>query len=82
MEKNNIETLRKYLFDAIRGLKEGSMDVDTAKAMSSVASEISKTAKLEIDYRVKTGKIKKSEYIECDKVNGITKPDYIKRIEA
>ena len=73
-EKNNIETLRGYLFDAIRGLKAGTVDVATARAMSQVASEISKTAKLEIDYMVQTGKTRRVEYIEADKIEGMTPP--------
>ena len=73
-EKNNIETLRGYLFDAIRGLNAGTVDVATARAMSAVASEISKTAKLEIDYMVQTGKTRRVEYIEADKIEGMTPP--------
>lgn len=78
-EKNTIETLRGYLFDAIRGLKDGSVDVAQARAMASVASEISKTAKLEIDYMVQTGKTRRVEYIEDGKVEGVTPPKAIAR---
>ena len=69
-----MEAVGGYLFDAIRGLKAGTVDVATARAMSQVASEISKTAKLEIDYMVQTGKTRRVEYIEADKIEGMTPP--------
>lgn len=69
---NDIVGLRDLLFDALRGIKDGSVDVDQAKAISAVASEISKTARLEIDYMVKTGKIRRSEFIEAERIEGIT----------
>lgn len=69
---NNIDTLRTHLFDTLEGLKTGKIDVEQARAISAVASEISKTARLEIDYMVKTGKIRRSEFIEAERIEGIT----------
>lgn len=71
---NDIVGLRDLLFDALRGIKNGSVDVDQAKAISAVASEISKTARLEVDYMLKTGKIRRSEFIESERIEGITPP--------
>jgi len=71
---NDIVGLRDLLFDALRGIKDGSVDVDQAKAISAVASEISKTARLEVDYMLKTGKIRRSEFIEAERIEGITPP--------
>lgn len=69
---NDIVGLRDLLFDALRGIKNGSVDVDQAKAISAVASEISKTARLEVDYMLKTGKIRRSEFIESERIEGMT----------
>lgn len=48
--KNNIEELRAHLFETMRGLKDGSIALDTAKAISEVGQTIINTAKVEIDY--------------------------------
>lgn len=71
---NNIDTLRTHLFDTLEGLKSGKIEVDKARAIAAVASEISKTARLEIDYMLKTGKTRKSEFIEADRIEGMTPP--------
>ena len=71
---NDIVDLRNHLFETIEGLKNGKVDVATAKAVAAVASEISKTARLEIDYMMKTGKVHKSEFIEADRIAGMTPP--------
>jgi len=46
----NIDTLRTHLFDAMKGLKDGSMTVEKAKAMSDIAQTIINSAKVEVDY--------------------------------
>lgn len=46
----NIETLREHLFAALAGLKDGSIDIDRAKAMSDIGQTIINTAKVEVDY--------------------------------
>lgn len=52
---NNIESLRGHLFDALKGLKDGSMDIDKAKAMSDIAQTIINSAKVEVEYAKATG---------------------------
>lgn len=47
---NDITELRSHLFDTLRGLKEGTVDVEKAKAMSQLADTIIDTAKVEVDY--------------------------------
>jgi hypothetical protein len=48
--KNNIEGLREHLFDALAKLKDGKIDVATARAVSDIGQTIINTARVEIDY--------------------------------
>ena len=52
---NDIESLRTHLFDALQGLKDGSVPIEKAKAISDVAQTIINTAKVEVDYAKATG---------------------------
>lgn len=52
---NNIDDLRTHLFDAIRELKAGRIDIDKAKAISEIAQVIVNSAKVEVDYAKATG---------------------------
>lgn len=60
---NSINDLRTHLFDALRGLKNGSMDVEKAKAMSDIAQTIINSAKVEVDY-IKASGSKGSGFLE------------------
>jgi hypothetical protein len=60
---NNIADLRTHLFDALKGLKDKSMDIETAKAVSDIAQVIVNTAKVEVDY-VKASGAKGSGFLE------------------
>jgi hypothetical protein len=52
---NNVNDLRAHLFAALKGLKDGSVDVNTAKAMSEVAQVIINSAKVEVEFAKATG---------------------------
>lgn len=52
---NNVNDLREHLFTALKGLKEGTIDVDRAKAMSEVAQVIINSAKVEVEFAKATG---------------------------
>lgn len=52
---NDITALRGHLFDTLRGLKDGSIEIDKAKAVSQIADTIIDTAKVEVDYMRVTG---------------------------
>jgi hypothetical protein len=52
---NNIEALREHLFDALKGLKDKSIDIERAKAMSDIAQTIINSAKVEVEYAKATG---------------------------
>ncbi|TYP71566.1 MULTISPECIES: hypothetical protein [Nitrosomonas] len=48
--QNNITELRAILFDTLRGLKDKSIDIEHAKAISDTAQVIINSAKVEADY--------------------------------
>jgi len=52
---SDINDLRSHLFEAIQGLKNKTMDLDTAKAISDISQTIINTAKVEVDYMKVTG---------------------------
>lgn len=52
---NNINDLRTHLFDAIRSLKNGTIDIEKAKAISDIAQVIVNSAKVEVDHAKVTG---------------------------
>jgi len=47
---NDITELRSNLFDTLRGLKDGSMEIDRARAIADIAKTITDTAKVEVDF--------------------------------
>lgn len=52
---SDITELRKHLFDTLEALKDGSMEIDRAKAMAQIADTIIDTAKVEVDFIRATG---------------------------
>ena len=47
---NNITELRTHLFDTLRDLKAGKMDLERAKAINDTAQTIINSAKVEVDH--------------------------------
>lgn len=47
---NDITELRQHLFDTLRGIKDGSMKIESAKAINETAQTIINTAKVEVDH--------------------------------
>lgn len=58
--KNKLGDLRDHLFETLEGLKDGSLDVDQAKAVTGVAQALIGSAKVELDYMRLTGNHKSS----------------------
>jgi hypothetical protein len=52
---NTIDDLRTHLFDALKGLKNKTMDIETAKAISDISQVIVNTAKVEVDHMKVSG---------------------------
>jgi len=47
-QNNDINGLREILFETLRGIKDGTVDGDKAKAINQTASVIIDTAKVEV----------------------------------
>lgn len=47
---NTISDLRKHLFDAIAGVRDGSLDVEKAKTVGELAKVVVESAKVEVDF--------------------------------
>lgn len=52
---DNIGTLREQLFETMRELRSGKIDVEKAKAISELGQTIINSAKVEVDYAKVTG---------------------------
>ncbi|MET0752592.1 MAG: hypothetical protein ABWZ66_04435 [Pyrinomonadaceae bacterium] len=50
MPNNKIDDLRNHLFETIEMLKEGDLDLETAKGIAQVAQVIVNVTKLEVDF--------------------------------
>lgn len=50
MSENNINGLRDVLFETLRDLKSGAIDIDKAKAINETAQTIINSAKVEVDH--------------------------------
>lgn len=49
-DTNNITALREHLFAALAGLRDKTLDLERAKAISEVAQTIINSAKVEVEY--------------------------------
>jgi hypothetical protein len=62
-KSDNLKTLREALFATLNGVKDGTLDLDRARAVNEVAKTIVDTAKVEVDYLRTTGAEGSSEFI-------------------
>lgn len=62
--KNNFKELRSILFDTLRDVKDGKMDVKKAKSISELSQTLINSAKVEVDYLKSTGNGGKSKMID------------------
>lgn len=65
--KNNIDELRGALFDTLRDLRAGKIDVDRAKAVNETAQVLINSVKAEIDHMRIAGGKSSFVCIESDK---------------
>ena len=68
---NNVNDLREHLFAALKGLKDGTVNIEQAKAMSDVAQVIINSAKVEVDFAKATGATSGSDFL----VQHLDQPD-------
>lgn len=52
---NDINALRQHLFDALQGVKDGTVSIEKAKAISDISQTIINTATVEVNYAKATG---------------------------
>lgn len=52
---NDINALRDALFETIRGLRDGTVTLDQARAINEVSKTVVDTAKVEVDFLRVTG---------------------------
>lgn len=52
---NDIKELRDIMFETLRGVKDGSIDLDKAKAINGTAQTIINSARVEVDFIKATG---------------------------
>lgn len=52
---NDITALRAILFETLRGVKDGTVELDKAKTISDISTRLIDTAKVEVDYLRVTG---------------------------
>lgn len=58
-----IADLRTHLFDAIEGLKAGTMDLDRARGIADLSQTVINSAKVEVDFIKATGNTQGSGFI-------------------
>lgn len=64
---NTISDLRKHLFDAIKGVGDGTMDVDKGKTISDLAKVVVDSAKVEVDFMKLKGDVQGTGFISEEK---------------
>ncbi len=72
--KNKIEDLRNHLFETIEGLKDGTLELERAKAISDTAQVIINSAKVEVDLLKATSGSRHSGFFPADEEEGAPKP--------
>lgn len=55
-KQKTIEDLRAVLFEAIEGVKNGTIDIEKAKVISDLSQVMVNSAKVEVDHAKVTGK--------------------------
>jgi hypothetical protein len=51
----SIEDLREILFTTLQGVKDGTVDLDKARAINELGKTLTDTARVEVDYLRATG---------------------------
>lgn len=77
---SDITALRNHLFEALRAVRAGTLDLDKARAINDLGKTIIDTGKLEVDHIRATGDVRESDFIapalqtdtDATPANGIT----------
>jgi hypothetical protein len=57
MSNKTIDDLRAALFDAIEGVKNGTLDIEKAKCISELSQVMVNSAKVEVEHEKATGEM-------------------------
>jgi hypothetical protein len=68
MSTENLDTLRTLLFDTLRSVKDGNMDLDRARGVNEIAKTLVDTAKVEVDF-VRATDANHSEFISGERAD-------------
>ena len=79
MAKNGMTDLRDHLFETIEGLKDGTITLDTAKAINEVGRTLIASAKVEVALYEALGRDTPGTDFFSKKTLG---PEPVKQIEA
>lgn len=60
---NNITTLRETLFATIEGIRNKTIDLDTARAINEVSKTVVDTARVEVDFIRATGQAEATSFL-------------------
>lgn len=50
MSENNVDTLRQHLFDTLHGIKDKTVSIEQARAITEVSQAIINSAKVEVEF--------------------------------
>jgi hypothetical protein len=50
MAKNRLSDLRDHLFEALEGVKDGTMELDKAKTICEISRQITDTARVQVKF--------------------------------
>ena len=62
-KKNNLDEVRDILMDTMRGLKNGSIDIDKASGIQALGQTLINSAKVEVDFLKATGSQNETGFI-------------------
>jgi antitoxin (DNA-binding transcriptional repressor) of toxin-antitoxin stability system len=60
---NDITELRTHLFDTLRAVKAGTLDIEKAKTVVDVARVLVESAKVEVSFLATTGALKSTNFL-------------------
>lgn len=60
---NDVNELRDILFDAIRRVKAGTLEIDKAESIRGLSAQVIETAKVEVAYLKATGGVSGTGFI-------------------
>lgn len=79
MNDDNINALRAALFEALRGVKAGTLELDKARAINELSKTLVDTARVEVAYLEATGN-SRSTFLDAPASDGEQMPNGVPSI--